>query len=666
MKALIFQLRKALSRPNYFLVVSLTGLIGLQLTHSMSFASNVNPDPETPPELTTLSLEELMQVEVTSVSKKAQPVAQTASAIFVVTQEDIRRSGANSIPDVLRMVPGLHVARIDSQKWAITSRGFNGRFADDLLVLIDGRTVYSPLVAGVFWEVQDLPLEDIDRIEVIRGPGGTLWGANAVNGAIHIITKKAKDTQGVLLTVGGGTEERAFTTIRYGGQLGSSLSYRLYGKGFERDRTASTEGSHDDWRMGRTGGRLDWEPGAQDSITLQGDYYQGQAGQNTSFPTMTGPTFLTNVVEDLRMSGGNVLGRWQHTFSQQHNFTLQFYYDKTRRDELSFKEIRNTIDFDLQHRFPLPLGQDIVWGVGYRISGDHLRNSDSLSFDPSERRLRTFSAFVQDEIKMFQERVRLTIGVKYLKNTFTGGQILPNVRLLYNPTPDQTIWAAVTHSNRFASRFERDGRQTIAGTPTDFVYHQGNPTVQGENLWGYELGYRAQVSSTVSFDAAAFYNYYTSSHGDQEVSETLELIQHNVTTRTYGGEVAGEWRLLEWWRLRPAFSYLHIRHSAPEGIEAESGQDPAHQLSIRSLMNLTDTIEVDTTYRFVDRLPRIGVSHYQNVDIRVGWRPTSRLEISVTGHNLLEQHHTEFKPEFIQTAASQIQRGVFGKVTWRF
>ena len=417
---------------------------------------------------------------------------------------------------------------------------------------------------------------------------------------------------------------------------------------------------------GGPGGDSTGEPGSQDSITLQGDYYQGQAGQNTSFSTMTGPTFLTNVVEDLRMSGGNVLGRWQHTFNQQHNLALQFYYDKTRRDELSFKEIRNTIDFDLQHRFSLPLGQDIVWGVGYRISGDHLRNSDSLSFDPSERRLRTFSAFIQDEIKMFQEKVRLTIGVKYLKNTFTGGRILPNVRLLYNPTPDQTIWAAVTHSNRFASRFEHDGRQTIAGTATDFVYHQGNPTVQGENLWGYELGYRAQVSSTVSFDAAAFYNYYTRSHGDQEVSETLELIQHVVTTRTYGGEVAGEWRLLEWWRLRPAFSYLHIRHSAPEGIEAESGQDPAHQLSIRSLMNLTDTLEVDTTFRFVDRLPGLGVSNYQNIDIRLGWRPTNHLEISVVGHNLLEKYHTEFKPEFIQTAASQIQRGVFGKVTWRF
>ncbi|THI91965.1 MAG: TonB-dependent receptor [Nitrospira sp. CG24A] len=617
-------------------------------------------------DLTELNLEELMAIEVTSVSKKSQPVSQTASAIFVITQEDIRRSGANSIPEALRMAPGLHVARIDSQKWSVTSRGFSGRFADDLLVLIDGRTVYSPLVAGVFWEVQDLPLEDIDRIEIIRGPGGTLWGANAVNGAVHIITKKAKETPGALVTVGGGTEERAFTTLRYGGTIGNSVSYRLYGKGFERDRTVSANGSHDDWRMGRTGGRLDWDAGAQDSVTLQGDYYQGQAGQQTSFPTMIGPSFSTSAVEDLRMSGGNMLGRWKHTFGQQHDFTAQFYYDKTRRDELSFKEIRNTVDIDLQHRFPLPLGQDIVWGIGYRISGDHLRNSESLSFDPAERRLRTFSMFLQDEIKLFQEKVRLTVGAKYLKNTFTGGLIQPNIRLLYNPSPDQTIWATVTRSNRIPSRFERDGRQTIAGTPTEFVDLQGNPAAQSETLWGYELGYRAQLDSTLSFDTAVFYNRYKHSSGEQEISDSLEQIHTTVTTHTYGGELAGEWRMLSWWRLRPAFSYLHIRRSAPEGIEFESGEDPAHQASLRSLMNLTDTIEVDTTFRFVDRLPGIGVSNYQNVDIRLGWRPSSGLEISLVGHNLLENRHAEFKPEFITTAASQIQRGVFGKVTWRF
>ena len=484
-------------------------------------------------DLIDLSLEELMTIEVTSVSRKPQAVAQTAAAIFVVTQEDIRRSGANSIPEVLRMVPGLHVARIDSQKWAITSRGFNGRFADDLLVLIDGRTVYSPLAAGVFWEVQDLPLEDIDRIEVIRGPGGTLLGSNAINGAVHIITKKAKETQGGLVTVGGGTEERAFTTLRYGGKIGNNLSYRLYGKGFERDRTASAEGSHDDWRMGRTGGRLDWDASSQDSVTLQGDYYQGQAGQQTSFPATIGPAFLTNAVEDVRMSGGNLLGRWNHTFGQQHNLTLQFYYDKTRRDELSFKEIRNTLDLDLQHRIPLPLGQDIVWGVGYRVSGDQLRNSESLSFDPSERRLRTFTAFLQDEIKLFQEKVRLTIGAKYLKNTFTGGLILPNIRLLYNPTPDQAVWAAITQSNRIPSRFERDGRQTIAGTPTDLVERQGSSDVRSENLWGYELGYRAQVNPSLSFDAAdaaAFYNLYKHSSGEQEISETVQLVRSNMQT----------------------------------------------------------------------------------------------------------------------------------------
>lgn len=629
-------------------------------------ADIIQPTGEGRQDLTELELEQLLAMEVTSVSRRAQPLSQTAASVFVVSQEDIRRSGANSIPEVLRMVPGLHVARIDSQKYSITSRGYSGRFADDLLVLIDGRTVYSPLVAGVFWEVQDLPLEDIERIEVIRGPGGTLWGANAVNGAIHIITKKAKDTQGGLVTVGGGTEERAFTTMRYGGQFGNNLSYRLYGKLFDRDRTSSTEGSHDDWRMGRTGARLDWNPGTNDSVTFQGDYYHGQAGQLTIFPSTTGPSFSSHAVEDVRMSGGNVLGRWQHTVGEHHNFTFQFYYDRTRRDELSFKDIRNTVDVDVQHQFPLPLGQQIVWGLGYRVSGDQLRNSESLSFDPAERSLRTFSAFVQDEITMFQDKLRLTAGLKYLRNTFSGGLLLPNVRLLYQLTPNQSVWGAVTRSNRFPSRFERDGRRAIAGTPTEIVELQGNAAVRSETLWGYEVGYRAQLTSILSVDAVAFYNDYHHSTGEQEVSESLELVRSQVTTRTYGGELSGEWRSFPWWRLRPTFSYLHIHRSAPEGIESESGEDPTYQFSIRSLMNLTDTIEFDTTFRFVDRLVGLDVNRYTNLDIRLGWRPTNALELSVVGHNLIESRHTEFKPEFIQTAVSQIQRGMFAKVTWRF
>lgn len=629
-------------------------------------ADTPQPDGDAIQDLTELGLEQLLAMEVTSVSKKAQPLSQAPSAIFVVTQEDIRRSGANNIPEILRMVPGLHVARIDSQKYSITSRGYSGRFADDLLVLIDGRTVYSPLVAGTFWEVQDYPLEDIDRIEVIRGPGGTLWGANAVNGAIHIITKKAKDTQGALITAGGGTEERAFATLRYGGTIGNSLSYRLYGKGFERDSTSSATGNHDDWRMGRTGGRLDWEPSTQDSVTLQGDYYHGLAGQITSFPTLLAPSFSRSAIEAMRMSGGNVLGRWTHQFGSHNEMILQLYYDNTRRNELSFMEIRNTVDVDFQHRVALPFGQDLVWGVGYRVSGDRLRNSESLAFDPPEQSLRTFSAFVQDEIKLFQEKLRLTIGAKYLKNTYTGGLIQPNVRLLYNPNPYHTIWAAVTRSNRLPSRFERGSRQLIAGTPTEFVELQGNSTVRNENLWGYELGYRAQLSTSLSVDVAAFYNHYTNSSGEQELSESLALTRSNVTTRTYGGELAGEWRMLPWWRLRPAFTYFQVRRSAPEGIEVESSEDPAHQVSIRSLMDLTNTLEFDTTYRFVDRLPGLGVSHYQNLDVRLGWRPTSHIELSLIGHNLLEARHAEFKPEFIQTGVSQIQRGLFAKVTWRF
>lgn len=372
------------------------------------------------------------------------------------------------------------------------------------------------------------------------------------------------------------------------------------------------------------------------------------------------------MAEDVRMSGGNVLTRWRHVMGERSDFQLQFYVDRTKRNELTFQEVRNTYDIDFQHRLPLPFGQDVVWGLGYRISNDHLRNSDQLIFDPSDRSLRTFSAFVQDEIRLLHDHVRLTVGAKYLKNSFTGGLIQPNFRLLWTPDSKQTVWASVTRANRIPSRLERDARQLLAGTDLGFLQIQGNPMIHSENLWGYELGYRAQLSSAFSVDIAVFYNSYTHSHTEEEISETVKGIDNDAKFKIYGGEISGEWRVFDWWSLRPTFSYLQVKHSAPTGHEVESGDDPAHQMSLRSLVNISRTIEFDSTFRFVDRLPGIGVSSYANLDLRLGWRPSPALEFSLVGHNLLQTHHQEFQPEFIRTAPSQIQRGVYGKVTWRF
>lgn len=619
-------------------------------------------------DLTDLSLEELMTIEVTSVSMKAQPVSQTAAAIFVITQEDIRRSGANSIPEVLRMVPGLHVARIDANKWAITSRAPNGRFSDDLLVMIDGRIIYSPLVGGVFWEMQDTVLEDIDHIEVVRGSGGSLWGANAVNGSINIITKHAKDTQGGLAVTGGGTEERAFTTLRYGGQVGNDFHYRLFGKAMGRDGSSSPQGAHDDWRTGRWGLRTDWRMSSSDNLTVQGDSYAGRAGQETTLPTLIAPSFEDKRVEDVRFSGTNILTRWTHTFNNKSDLKLQFYYDRTDRNELTFREIRDTYDLDFQHRFPLPLEQDFVWGLGYRLSADRLRDGSPLSFSPSHQNLVTISGFAQDEIALFHETLRVSFGTKVLKNTYTNVLFQPNMRVTWTPEPTQTVWASLSRTSRLPTRVERDARRNEEGSGAGFVQLLGNPRQKGE-LWTVgELGYRGQVLDSLSFDLATFLSSETQGDTEEELSPTVKRFTSGTKLTLYGGELAVDWKVLSWWRLRPAFTYIQIREQVKAGMESEGegGTTPNHQASIRSLMNVTDQLEFDATYRFVDRLSALGVGNYHNLDVRLGWHPVKNLELSLVGQNLLEQRHQEFVPTFIPTATSQIQRGVYGKLTWRF
>jgi iron complex outermembrane recepter protein len=612
-------------------------------------------------QLSQLSLEELLQVEVTTVSKKAQPLAQVPAAIFVITQDDIRRSGANSLPEVLRLVPGLHVARIDASKWAVSSRGFNGRFADDMLVLVDGRTVYSPLFAGVFWEAQDTPLEDIERIEVTRGPGGMLWGANATNGSVHIITRHAKETQGGLLSAGGGTQERAFGTLRYGGTLGNA-QYRLYAKGFARDATA--EAVQDDWRKGQLGFRTDWDVTTRDSLTFTGDYYRGDAGQQSTIFTSLGSSTVT---EAARLSGGNIGLRWARHLAPNSDLTFQMFYDRTARQEAAFSETRDTFSVDFQHHLLLTARQDVVWGFGHTDTTDHTRADAPITFDPTHRRLLTTSAFVQDELRFLDDRVRLTVGAKYLHHTYAGNLFLPNARILWAPDATHSLWAAVTRSARLPSRFERDGSQIVGQNGEDIVRLIANPNYNSETLWGYELGYRAQFSPKLSADLALFYNSYEKSEAEAELSETIVQMNNNRTVNSYGAEFSAEWQVMDGWRLRPAFTYLQLRHHLAPGNESDDiGMDPAHQFSLRSLLNLSSTVELDTSFRFVDQLPGLHVAAYQALDLRLGWHPRNDVEISLVGQNLFDSRHAEFSPERIQTVPTEIPRGFFAKVTWRF
>ena len=636
----------------------------LLMVTGTAFASQGTPLKQ---DITDIPLEELMNIKVSTVSRKTQKLSDTPAAVFVISQEDIRRSSANSIPELLRMAPGLSVARIDANKWSVTSRGFSGRFADDLLVMIDGRTVYSPLFAGTFWETLDLPLEDIERIEVIRGPSGTIWGANAANGAIHIITKNAKATQGSLITSGGGTEERGFTTVRHGGKIGENLHYRLYSKGFSRDNSFSPSGANDSWRMGTVGFRADWDINANNAITFQGQYYGGKAGQNTTFVNPQEPELAITRAEDANLSGGHALVRWQRTTSDRSSTALQAYYDRTHRDELSFRESRQTVDVDFQQRFPIkiPFNQDIIWGGGYRWTSDHLGVNLPIFFDPTRRNLETGNVFVQSDIPLVEDRLKFTTGVKFLDNTYSHGNFLPNARLIWTPDANQSLWASATNALRLPSRFERDGNQ-ITRDGAEFIRRISNPLITSETLWSFETGYRRQVTSDLSVDVAGFFNAYNHSSSELEIAPATIQITSQRQSQIFGFEVYGNWQALSKLRFMPSYSHLQVRNQVPLGQEAESGEDPKHQFTLRSQLELHRNVELDTFFRFINKLPGIDVASYKALDIRLAWKPISNVELSVIGQNLLQSHHQEFTPEVIQTMPVQIQRGVFGKLTVRF
>src|SRR3989454_2220096 len=408
--------------------------------------------------LKKLSIEQLMNLQVTSVSKRPERLSQTASAIQVITQQDIRRSGAASLAEALRLAANLQVAQIDSRQWAISARGFNGTAANKLLVLIDGRTVYTPLFSGVFWDVQEVPLQDIDRIDVISGPGATLWGANAVNGVINVITKDAKDTQGFLLSGGGGTEQHGFGTVRYGAALGSSVRARIYGRGFDRDATAlpSGQGAADDWYLGQGGFRMDWEASSASRVTLQGDLYDGRIGQPSA--------------GDIAVSGGNAMARWSHTISEKSSLAGQLYYDRTHRDIPStFGEDLDTYDVDLQHSARLGARHDVVWGLGYRLISDRVANSPVLAFLPAHVTRQWFTGFVQDEIALIPDRLHVALGTKVEHNDYTGYEIQPSGRVSWRLSPSATLWAAVARALRTPSRIDRELFARVSVTPASYL-----------------------------------------------------------------------------------------------------------------------------------------------------------------------------------------------------
>ena len=653
------------------LIIFLAGFAGGSWAQSSGQSSNPLPD------LKQLSLEQLMDIEVTSVAKKEQRWAETPAAIYVITQEEIRRSGATSIPEALRLAPGVQVSRIDANKWSIGVRGFGSRLSRSVLVLMDGRSVYTPLFAGVYWEVQDTLLEDIERIEVIRGSGGTLWGANAVNGVINIITKRADDTQGLLATAGAGSEEKGFGGVRYGGTAGKDFSYRFYGKGFRRDAQFTPHVSDfDDWQMGQGGFRTDWDFRSNDNLTIQGDIYKGRSGQRTSVSSFSAP-FSTVIQRDTDLSGMNLLGRWSRLLSETSNMAVQFYYDRTFRREPTFEERRNTVDFDFQHRFKVTSHQELVWGLGYRYSRGDTDSVPTITISPRSRTDNLFSAFLQDEIVLIEDRLRLTAGSKFEHNDYSGFEFQPSVRLLWTPVARHALWASFSRAVRTPSRVEHDLVLTAALSPAvpNFARVLGSKEFDAEKVLGYELGYRIQPADRLSVDLAAFYNHYRDLLSLEPGPAFLEppgsfiipfFIANKMNAKVYGLELVADWRWLDWWRLRGSYAYVQMDLRPKPGsgdttteLSAE-GSTPHNQVSLVSFIDLPANLQLDGTFRYVDNLRSQKVRRYFNLDVRVGWHATKNVELSLVGQNLLDNHHAEW------SGGTQIQRGVYTKITWRW
>jgi len=642
-------------------------------------------------DLSQASLEDLMNIRVTSVSKKEQKLSKAGAAVFVITQEDIRRSGATNIPDLLRMVPGVEVAQIDASSWAISIRGFNDRYANNVLVLIDGRTVYSPDFGGVEWDEQDVPLEDIDRIEVIRGPGGTVWGANAVNGVINITTKSARATKGGLVTAAGGTQEAASGLAQYGGSLGADGAYRIFGRYSNVGSNAFPNGSNagDGWHLSHGGFRTDWTLSPQDSLTVQGDML-GTAGSETLTTLFSNTPLLGERTLDApnSVNSANILSRWTHTFSNGSDVSVQTYYDRDDRKLWGIRDILDTVDLDVQYHLKLGTRHDIVWGGGYRFTKDGSTPGYAITLLPFYPTDYLANIFFQDEIALGHS-LSLTVGSKLEHNTYTGFEYEPSAQLVWAATARQTLWLSGARAIRQPARFDRAisidyGIEPLGGGAFALLKFAGNTNLKAEELRNIEAGYRAQLNERLSLDATAFLSFYSNllthepgtPYFNQDPSAPYLIIPIELGNladgRSYGGEVFGNWKVNHRWTISPGYSLLYTNTKlspAPQGVALNiPGGAPRNQFQIRSLLNVGRHLEWDNSLSYVGELPNSNggfTPRYARLDTRLGWRIGESTEFSLVGQNLLSPRHLEFYADYpVQPAL--ISRSVFAKVTWRF
>ncbi len=602
-------------------------------------------------DLADLTLEQLANIQVTSVSRREERLADAAGSVFVISAEDIRRSGATSLPEVLRLAPNLHVARADANQYAISARGFNSTTANKMLVLVDGRTVYSPLFSGVFWDAQAVMLEDVERIEVLSGSGGTLWGSNAVNGFINIITRTARESQGTLATAGAGTNDTVHG-LRHGGQFGSNGHYRVYGRYSERDHTISPAGAsnRDSSDKRQAGFRLDWG-GAADGYTLQGDAYQVNIDQRPP-----------NAAR--RLEGGNLLGRWARDLGDGSSTRLQAYFDHTLRDQPgAIVENLNTLDVEFQHGFQLTSGQRVLWGGGYRHQSSDVDNiSAGLAFLPAKRTLRLFNVFAQDKIAL-RPGLDLTLGLKLEHNDYTGLEYLPNARLAWKPSAGHLLWAGASRTVRIPSRLDRE---LFAPATPPFTGLAGGPDFVSEISNVYEVGYRSQPTPALSYSATLFHHQFDRQRS-VEPSVSGPVISNMIDGRTTGIEAWGNYRVSNSWRMKAGIFYQRQRlqlkpGSASVGGVSNLGNDPSHQWSLGSSFDLGSNLELDLTVRHVGALPSPSLPSYTALDTRLGWRPRHDLEVSLTVQNMADARHAEWGAP---ATRAQVERAAFVKIVWR-
>jgi iron complex outermembrane receptor protein len=648
---------------------------------------------EAPRDLGNKSIEDLMNIEVTSVSKKEQKLSRTAAAIFVISQEDIRRSGATNIPDLLRMVPGMDVAQVNGNTWAISARGLNDEFNDELLVVVDGRNVYTPTFGGVLWELLDYPFEDIERIEVIRGPGATIWGANAVNGVINIITKKSGETRGAIVVAGGGNVDQGFGTAQFGGNLGGRTGYRVYSKYFNQSNLPDLTGQNgrDGSHILRAGFRTDTTLSAKDTLMFQGDLFTGRERSSVATLASVASPVLLNNFFDAGQSGGFFQAVWNHAYSDRSDSTLNFSYDAYNTANLfgALSERRHTFNVDFEYHIARGERHDIVWGLGYSHSVSRSEGDLTVSFNPADLGIQVFSSFIQDEIALVPDRFYLTVGTKLEHNDYTAFNILPSARATYTPRKQHMLWMAisraVTTPTRVdtAARFNSPGTPAPDGTPT-LVSLFGNPRFKNEDLVAYEGGYRATISNRFSFDFAAFYNQYKhqqTSEPSAPFFETTPIPPHFVLPTTFqnlmygeahGLEVSVNWNLTHRWSLSPGYAFerfhMHVTRGSLDtpGVADVGGVDPHLHAQLRSHLELSKKLTWDAAAYFTDRANFQGVPSYTRLDTGLCWKAREGLTLNLVGQNLLNDRHVEFLELVTASRSTQAKRSAYIKLTWQF